>query len=38
MIHEYDDVDLHIVWETIHCDLPPLIDGIGDILQTLELP
>ena len=36
MIHEYDDVDLHIVWETVHCDLSPLIDAIENILQTPE--
>jgi len=25
MIHEYDDVDLGIVWDTVKNDLPPLI-------------
>ena len=25
MIHEYDDVDLEIVWETVQNNLPPLI-------------
>ncbi len=25
MIHEYDGVDLYIVWETVNTDLPPLI-------------
>ena len=33
MIHEYDDVDLHIVWETVHCDLPLLINVIENILE-----
>lgn len=28
IIHEYDDVDLFIVWETIHNDLPKLIDSL----------
>ncbi len=36
MIHEYDDVDLYIVWETVRIDLPPLIDAMENILQTLE--
>ncbi len=35
MIHEYDDVDLVIVWETVHNDLPPLIDALDKILQSL---
>jgi uncharacterized protein with HEPN domain len=25
LIHDYDDVDLFIVWETLQVDLPPLI-------------
>jgi len=25
LIHEYDDVDLAIVWNTVSVDLPPLI-------------
>jgi len=25
MIHEYEDVDLDIVWDTVQNDLPPLI-------------
>jgi uncharacterized protein with HEPN domain len=32
MIHEYDDVDLVIVWETIKNDLSPLIDTLEKIL------
>ncbi|MCZ7383614.1 MAG: DUF86 domain-containing protein [Candidatus Methanoperedens sp.] len=35
MIHEYDDVDLVIVWETVNNDLPPLIDALEKILQFL---
>ncbi len=35
IIHEYDDVDLVIVWETVHNDLPPLIDALEKILQSL---
>jgi len=33
LIHEYDAVDLYIVWETVHCDLPPLIEVIENILE-----
>ena len=36
MIHEYDGVDMYIIWETVNTDLPPLIDVIEGILQTLE--
>lgn len=32
MIHEYDDVDLVIVWETVHNDLPQLIDSLEKII------
>ncbi|MCZ7380616.1 MAG: DUF86 domain-containing protein [Candidatus Methanoperedens sp.] len=35
MIHEYDDVDLVIVWETVNNDLPPLIDALEKLLQSL---
>ncbi len=33
MIHEYDDVDLVIVWETVNNDLPPLIDALEKVLH-----
>ncbi len=35
MIHEYDDVDLVIVWETVNNDLPPLIDELEKILHPV---
>lgn len=28
MIHEYDDVDLKVVWDTVHNDLPPIIEAL----------
>src|SRR3989304_3904896 len=31
MIHEYDDVDLVIVWDTVKNDLPPLIASLEKI-------
>lgn len=34
MIHEYDNVDLHIVWNTVKNSLPNLIDAISAILGT----
>jgi uncharacterized protein with HEPN domain len=33
MIHEYDEVDLNIVWDTTLNDLPPLIIQIEKILR-----
>lgn len=33
MIHEYDDVDLSMVLETVKKDLPQLVEGIEKILQ-----
>lgn len=33
MIHEYDDVDLAMVWKTVKYDLPKLIDEIEEIIQ-----
>lgn len=31
MIHEYDGVDLDIVWETVETDLPALIQAITPV-------
>ncbi|MCX9013086.1 MAG: DUF86 domain-containing protein [Candidatus Methanoperedens sp.] len=36
MIHEYDDVDLVIVWETVKNDLPPLVESLEKILKPYE--
>ena len=33
MIHEYDDIDLVIVWGTAKNDLPPLIESLKKILK-----
>jgi len=30
LIHDYDDIDLRIVWETAQKDLPPLIKALDD--------
>lgn len=32
MIHEYDDVDLEIVWNTVQVDLPQLVQKLRDII------
>jgi len=34
MIHEYDDIDLHIVWNTAKNDLQKLIEAISGILEA----
>ncbi|MBU4075980.1 MAG: DUF86 domain-containing protein [Euryarchaeota archaeon] len=34
MIHEYDDIDIWIVWETVKNDLPLLVDSLENILGT----
>lgn len=34
--HEYFGVNLKVVWETIHHDLPPLLDLMSRILDDLE--
>src|SRR4030067_2374944 len=36
MIHEYDDVDLVIVWETAQRDLPSLINSLEKIVEVLK--
>lgn len=36
MIHEYDNVDLRIVWNTVKNSLPGLIDAISAILGTIN--
>ena len=36
MIHEYDDVDVWVVWETVRYDLPQLITQIASILESGE--
>ena len=32
MIHEYEDVDLDIVWDTVKNDLPPLISLLEPLI------
>ena len=32
MIHDYDDIDLEIVWDTVQQDLPRLIDVIEPLI------
>lgn len=32
LIHEYDDIDLSIVWQTVKDDLPPIIAFLEKII------
>ncbi|HWA07558.1 MAG TPA: DUF86 domain-containing protein [Ignavibacteria bacterium] len=32
LIHEYDDIDINIVWETVKHNLPPIIKQLKEIL------
>ena len=38
MIHDYDDIDLEIVWDTVMKDLPPVIQRLESLVppQTTE--
>ena len=36
MIHEYEDVDLGIVWDTVQNDLPPLITSLEPLIPGEE--
>jgi len=28
LVHEYDDVNLSIVWDVVQCEIPPLIEEL----------
>ena len=36
IIHQYDDVEEHVLWNTIKTDLPPLLKKLEQILGELE--
>jgi uncharacterized protein with HEPN domain len=36
LVHEYDDVDLHIVWQSVQEDLPLLIQALEPLLPSKE--
>lgn len=36
MIHEYDDLDLVIVWDTVQNDLSPLVAVLGEVVPAQE--
>ena len=38
LIHDYDDVDLNVVWDTIQRDLPPLIVRLETYLAANPPP
>lgn len=33
LIHAYFDINLDIVWETVRCDLPPLVKALEKIIS-----
>jgi len=38
LIHDYADVDLDVVWETVQRDIPPLISRLEDYLTANPPP
>ena len=36
LIHEYDDIDLSIVWDTVRIDLPALINALEPLVPVNE--
>jgi uncharacterized protein with HEPN domain len=34
LIHEYDDIDLNIVWDTLQKDIPPVLEALGRIFEN----
>lgn len=38
LIHGYDAIDLEIVWQTVHVDLPPLVADLERILAPTTPP
>ncbi|MBI2918413.1 MAG: DUF86 domain-containing protein [Chloroflexi bacterium] len=38
LAHEYESVDLSVVWDTIRNDLPPLVPLLQAVLEANDLP
>lgn len=38
VVHDYADVDLALVWKTVHEDLPGLVARLAAILEGDSLP
>jgi uncharacterized protein with HEPN domain len=38
LVHDYDDVDLNVVWDTVQRDLPPLIKHLEAYLAANPPP
>ena len=36
LIHGYDQIDLHIMWDTIEDDLPPLITELEKLSKSVK--
>jgi uncharacterized protein with HEPN domain len=38
LVHDYNDVDLHVVWDTAHRNIPPLIERLEAYLAAHPPP
>lgn len=36
LIHDYDQVDLDVVWHTVTLDLPPLVPQLERLIEAIE--
>ena len=36
LIHHYFDINLQVVWDTVHNNLPPLKQQLTDLLQSIQ--
>lgn len=36
LIHQYDGVDIDIVWNTVESDFPDLLDALSELIAQLE--
>jgi len=36
VVHDYSNVSLQVVWETIQSDLPPLVEPLRHLLEEAE--
>ena len=34
LIHRYDDIDMLIIWDTVHNDIPPLIAALEKTIRS----
>jgi uncharacterized protein with HEPN domain len=36
LAHQYDGVDIDIVWETVESDFPNLLDAVSELIEQLK--